>query len=90
MLIWYYLIIINMFTFFLYGFDKYKARKGAWRIPESRLLFFAAIGGSAGALIGMFVWHHKTKHAKFYIGVPLIMGIQILLILLCPLGPIQR
>ena len=90
MLIWYYLIIINMFTFFLYGFDKYKARKGAWRIPESRLLFFAAIGGSAGALIGMFVWHHKTKHVKFYIGVPLIMGIQILLILLSPLGPIQR
>ena len=80
--IWYYLIIINVFTFFLYGFDKYKARKGAWRIPESRLLFFAAIGGSAGALIGMFVWHHKTKHAKFYIGVPVIFVLELLYMIL--------
>ena len=79
MLIWYYLIIINVFTFFLYGFDKYKARKGAWRIPESRLLFFAAIGGSAGALIGMFVWHHKTKHAKFYLDVPILLVIQVVI-----------
>lgn len=78
----YYFILVNLFTFFLYGYDKYKAKKGLWRIPESRLIFFAAIGGSVGALIGMYVWHHKTRHAKLYLGVPLLLGIQFALTLM--------
>lgn len=81
-LFYYYLIIINLFTFFFYGVDKFKAQKNKWRIPESRLLFFAAAGGSVGAYIGMHVWHHKTKHAIFRIGIPVIFLVQLLILFL--------
>ena len=59
------LAAVNLAAFALYGIDKYKARRGLWRIPESVLLFAAAAGGSAGALLGMQVFHHKTKHVYF-------------------------
>ena len=72
-----YLIIINVVTFFVYGIDKRKARLNRWRIPESTLLLLAALGGSVGALLGMKVFRHKTKHKKFTIGVPLILVIQV-------------
>ena len=49
---WYYLIFINLFAFCTYGIDKWKAKKGAWRVPEKTLLILALIGGSAGAKIG--------------------------------------
>ena len=75
----YYMIAINLFTFFLFGFDKQKAKRGLWRISEKILLFFSAIGGSIGALIGMYIWHHKTKHAKFYLGVPILLVIQVVI-----------
>lgn len=57
--------------------DKYKARKKLWRIPESTLMGVAVIGGSVGALAGMYTFRHKTKHPKFTIGVPLILLMQI-------------
>jgi uncharacterized membrane protein YsdA (DUF1294 family) len=60
-------------TFFIYGIDKYKAKKSLWRIPESTLLLLAAVGGSVGAYFGMKVWHHKTLHKKFKYGVPIIL-----------------
>lgn len=72
-----YLVIINLMTFIAYGMDKRKAKKGKWRIPEKTLLLFAAIGGSVGALLGMHLFHHKTKHAKFTVGVPVILALQI-------------
>jgi uncharacterized membrane protein YsdA (DUF1294 family) len=75
-----YLVLINVVTFLLYGIDKDRARKDQWRIPESRLILFAALGGSIGAFLGMQVWHHKTKHAKFTIGVPVIFLLQCLLL----------
>lgn len=75
-----YLIAINMVTFLVYGLDKWKARHGQWRIPESTLLALAAIGGSVGAWVGMKVWHHKTLHKKFVIGVPVIFILQMLLL----------
>ena len=74
-----YLIIINVATFFVYGLDKRKARLNRWRIPESTLLLFAAVGGSVGALLGMKVFRHKTKHRKFTIGVPMILIVQLAL-----------
>ena len=46
-------------------------------MPEIRLLGLAALGGSAGALLAMFLFRHKTKHLKFTIGVPVILGLQI-------------
>ena len=73
----YYLIAINVITFFIYGINKFKAKKGKWRIPESTLLLLAIIGGSIGAWFGIKVWHHKTLHKKFKYGIPLIVIIQI-------------
>ena len=72
-----YLLVVNLITFFLYGIDKRRAVRKAWRIPESVLIGFAAIGGSVGAFLAMLVFRHKTKHAKFTVGVPLIMLAQI-------------
>ena len=78
----YYLIVINVVTFLVYGFDKWKAKQGSWRISEATLLILAVIGGSIGALLGMRVWHHKTMHKKFKYGLPLILLVQIALIYL--------
>lgn len=84
--LYYYLLAINVFAFLLYGADKKKARKGLWRIPEKTLLLSAALGGSVGAYIGMKVFHHKTQKAKFYIGVPVIFMLQILLLCILKKG----
>ena len=77
-----YFIAINLVTFFLYGIDKWKAKRSKWRIPEATLLGLAVIGGSMGAWLGMKVWHHKTQHKKFKYGLPLILLAQIALIAL--------
>ena len=74
-----YLIAINIATFFVYGIDKWKARRSKWRIPESTLLTLAVLGGSIGAFIGMRTSHHKTMHNKFKYGVPLIINLQVVL-----------
>lgn len=76
----YYLLGINAMTFALYGIDKFKSKKGWWRIPENTLLMLAVIGGSMGALCGIRLFHHKTKHKKFYLGVPILLVLQIALI----------
>lgn len=68
-----YLIIMNTAGFILFGMDKSAARRGAWRIPESILMLIAAIGGCLGCFLGMHAFHHKTRHAKFRIGLPLIL-----------------
>jgi len=75
-----YLAVINIVTFFLYGIDKWKAKRTKWRVPESTLLWWAAFGGSIGALLGMKIWHHKTLHKKFKYGVPAILIGQLALI----------
>ena len=72
-----YLLLVNVVTFFTYGIDKYKAKKGKWRISEATLLLMAFWGGSIGAWLGMKAFHHKTMHKKFYIGVPVIIIQQI-------------
>lgn len=78
----YILIGINVLTFFVYGWDKWKAKQGKWRISEATLLMLAFAGGTIGALLGMQVWHHKTMHLKFKYGLPLILLVQIALIAL--------
>lgn len=75
-----YIILINLIAFVVFGIDKRKARKGQWRVPESTLFILAIIGGSIGALLGMLVFRHKTKHRKFTIGIPLILALQIALL----------
>jgi uncharacterized membrane protein YsdA (DUF1294 family) len=57
--------------------DKHKARHGAWRIPEATLMWTAILGGSIGALLGMYLFRHKTRHLKFILGIPLILTLQI-------------
>lgn len=76
----YYLFAINIVSFFLYGIDKYKAKKNKWRISEATLLMIAGIGGSIGAWAGMRLWHHKTMHKKFKYGIPAIIIMQVCLV----------
>ncbi|MBE5864963.1 MAG: DUF1294 domain-containing protein [Lachnospiraceae bacterium] len=74
-----YLVMINTVAFMLMGFDKRRARQGAWRIPEKTLFGSALLGGSIGAIAGMQVFRHKTKHLSFQIGMPAILILQIAL-----------
>lgn len=73
-----YLVLINAGSFLLMLIDKQKARRGAWRIPEATLMSVAILGGSIGAIAGMRLFRHKTKHPKFYIGLPCILAAQII------------
>ena len=63
----------------VYGIDKAKAKRGAWRVPEKTLFLLPLLGGSVGALLGMRVFHHKTKHWYFAWGVPAILLAQLAL-----------
>lgn len=73
------LITINLVTFAVYGADKRRARRGAWRVPEKTLFLLPLLGGSVGALLGMRVFRHKTKHWYFVWGVPAILLAQLAL-----------
>ena len=73
-----YLLLINIAAFALFGADKRKARRNAWRISEKALFLSAVLGGSLGAMIGMRVFHHKTKHWYFVFGIPAILVLQII------------
>ena len=72
-----YLLIINAASFLLMLIDKQKARKKQWRIPERTLFLSAILGGSIGALAGMYTFRHKTKHLSFTLGIPAILIAQI-------------
>ena len=72
-----YLLLINAAAFILMLVDKRKARKNRWRIPARTLILSAALGGSIGALLGMYTFRHKTKHLKFTLGIPAILIAQI-------------
>ncbi len=75
-----YLIIINVIEFIIMGLDKLLAIKHKYRIPEFTLLFLSAIGGSIGAIVGMFFFHHKTKKLKFKILFPLFLILHFIII----------
>ena len=74
-----YLLLINAAAFLLMLADKRKAKKNRWRIPERTLIGSAVLGGSVGALLGMYAFRHKTRHLKFTLGVPAILIAQIAL-----------
>ena len=76
----YYLAAINLITFLVYGIDKWRAKRGAWRVSEKTLFVLPLLGGSVGAIAGMRVFHHKTKHWYFKYGLPLILILQIALV----------
>ncbi len=73
-----YLISINIISFWVMGIDKFKAKKGMWRIPENTLFLFAFLGGGMGTIAGMYTFRHKTKKLKFSIGMPAIVILEIL------------
>ena len=86
-LLLYYLLIINAAGFLLMLVDKWKARKNRWRVRESTLLLIAALGGSVGSLLGMYLFRHKTLHLKFTLGIPLVLAGQcIAAVLIMALG----
>ncbi len=72
-----YLLLINAAAFALMLVDKRRAKRNLWRIPEATLLWSAVLGGSVGALLGMYAVRHKTRHLKFTLGVPLILAAQV-------------
>lgn len=78
-LIWY-LVVINLVTFFIYGLDKAKAEGRSWRVKETRLLLMALVGGTVGAIAGMKIFHHKTKKIGFLLPFILILLGQVGLI----------
>ncbi|MFC4775260.1 DUF1294 domain-containing protein [Paenibacillus sp. GCM10023252] len=75
-----YLAIINLIAFCAMGVDKGRAKKrGRRRLSERSLFLLCALGGALGAWIGMRVWHHKTKHRSFTIGVPLLLIVNLVM-----------
>lgn len=75
-----YLAIINALSFLLMLIDKQKAKRRRWRIPERTLLGVCAVGGSLGGLLGMKLFHHKTLHKQFSIGIPAMLLVQVALL----------
>ncbi len=73
-----YLLIVNIFGFFIMWLDKHKAKKGAWRIPEKTLFVVTALGGGIGTTVGMYAFRHKTQKLNFVIGFPFITILEII------------
>lgn len=74
-----YLLVVNLVAFALMGIDKWKARRGAWRISEKMLFLSALLGGCLGGILGMQVFRHKTNHWYFRFGFPVILVLQMVL-----------
>ena len=71
-----YLAAVNLAAFAVFGVDKRRARRGEWRVPERTLFLLALLGGSLGAICGMRVFYHKTRHWYFRWGLPAILLAQ--------------
>ncbi|MGO4938186.1 DUF1294 domain-containing protein [Fundicoccus sp. Sow4_H7] len=76
-----YLFLINITAFAFFCFDKNRARRAGWRVPNARLMALAVVGGSLGALLGMYLFRHKTQQKLFTVGVPVVMVVQILIVI---------
>lgn len=75
-----YFVVTNIVSFLTFGIDKWKAKYSRRRIREAALMLLAVMGGSIGAWLGMKIWHHKTKHKKFQLGIPLIFVFHLTII----------
>lgn len=75
-----YLAILSVLAFIMMGSDKKRAKCHERRIPEATLLLTAVAGGGLGALLGMLLFRHKTRHAAFAIGLPVIFLLQVICI----------
>ncbi|MBR1654511.1 MAG: DUF1294 domain-containing protein [Clostridia bacterium] len=72
-----YLLAINIIAFLAMGIDKWKAKRGAWRIPEQTLISLVLLGGGIGGIAGMYIFRHKTKKPRFFVGFPMILIAEI-------------
>ncbi|WP_026510733.1 MULTISPECIES: DUF1294 domain-containing protein [unclassified Butyrivibrio] len=84
-----YLGIMNIISFLAMGSDKRKAKRNAFRTPESILFILAVMGGSIGSILGMYIFRHKTKHWYFVVGMPMILLLQIALVVAVKMSPIE-
>ena len=75
-----YLFVLNLATLIVYLVDKARAGQGSLRVPESTLLGLALIGGSLGALLGMYLVRHKTQKWYFKFTVPVMLAAQVALV----------
>ena len=75
----FYLLTINAVGVVIMLTDKRRARKKLWRVPEATLFTIAILGGSIGILLGMKLFRHKTRKPKFFIGIPLLLALQLAL-----------
>lgn len=78
----YYILIINVIGFLAFGIDKCKAKHHMWRIREFTLMAFALLGGGMGCFLGMKIFHHKTRHRLFTIGIPVCIVLNIVFLIL--------
>ena len=69
----------SILDYVLMGIDKWKARRERWRVPEKTFFLVALLGGTLGAILGMYAFHHKTRHWYFKWGLPAILIAQIAL-----------
>ena len=76
-----YLLVVNIIGFFAMGLDKWKAKRGSWRIPENTLFMFTILGGGIGTIAGIYAFRHKTQKKKFTIGMPVIFILEVILII---------
>ncbi|MCD7848171.1 MAG: DUF1294 domain-containing protein [Oscillospiraceae bacterium] len=77
-----YLLFMSFVVFVMYGIDKRRAKKGQWRISEKALLTLGFIGGAAGALLGMHLFRHKTRHWYFWAINIIALGLQLAVLVL--------
>ena len=76
-----YLLLVNISVFVLCGIDKYKSKRGLWRIREKTFFTLSILGGAVFMLLGMYFFRHKTKHLEFTICVPMILALQTVLVI---------
>lgn len=74
-----YLLSINLISFLAMGIDKCKAKKGKWRTQEKTLIMLVVFGGGIGGIAGMYTFRHKTQKPRFYIGLPMILIVEIII-----------
>ena len=81
-----YFLVINILGLLAMGLDKWKAKRGSWRIPENTLFMFTILGGGIGTIAGIYIFRHKTRKPKFTIGMPVIFMLEVVLILYLTFG----
>lgn len=84
-----YIAFVNLLGFYAMYSDKLRAKKRAYRIPETTFFALAIIGGCPGCMAGMYLFRHKTKHPVFVFGLPLILILQIIGIFLLNMAPVE-